>query len=648
MINSRLYYLSIAKAHSLPRLAKIGLAVFLDALLCFFATWLALSLRLEQWVLPNWTHLLPALVSVGVAIPIFVAWGLYRAIFRYSGARALSVLAKAVGIYAIVFATIFAILEVQGVPRSVGLMQPMILFLVIGGSRWLVRSWLGNRLTGSSRQNTKSGVVIYGAGDAGRQLAASLVHSQDFNFVTFVDENPNFWGGTIDGRPVASPSDLVYLLENQKAKEVWLAIPSAEDKKRQELLASLRLYPVRVRTLPSFSDLASGRVRLSDVRDLDVNELLGRDPVKPNIALLKECIFNKTVLVTGAGGSIGSELCRQILANDPRRIVLIENSEVALYNIHSEMQALIRQKVDVDVDVDALLVPLLADVQDADKLSHIFATWRPQTVYHAAAYKHVPMVEHNVVAGIVNNFIGTLTTAKVAIAHQCEKFVLVSTDKAVRPTNVMGASKRLAEMGLQALASESKGKGTCLSMVRFGNVLGSSGSVVPLFKKQIEAGGPVTLTHQDVTRYFMTIPEAAQLVIQAGAMSKGAEVFVLDMGQPVRIVDLARSMIEAAGLTMKDTSTPWGDIEIKVTGMRPGEKLYEELLIGDGAQPTAHPRILQAHEEFLPLDVFEAFIQKLQDSIQANNLIAIRELLVGVVSGYEPSGPIADWTHLEK
>ena len=648
MINSRLYYLSIAKAHSLPRLAKIGLAVFLDALLCFFATWLALSLRLEQWVLPNWTHLLPALVSVGVAIPIFVAWGLYRAIFRYSGARALSVLAKAVGIYAIVFATIFAILGVQGVPRSVGLMQPMILFLFIGGSRWLVRSWLGNRLTGSSRQNTKSGVVIYGAGDAGRQLAASLVHSQDFNFLTFVDENPNFWGGTIDGRPVASPSDLVYLLENQKAKEVWLAIPSAEDKKRQELLASLRLYPVRVRTLPSFSDLASGRVRLSDVRDLDVNELLGRDPVKPNIALLKECIFNKTVLVTGAGGSIGSELCRQILANSPRRIVLIENSEVALYNIHSEMQALIRQKVDVDVDVDALLVPLLADVQDADKLSHIFATWRPQTVYHAAAYKHVPMVEHNVVAGIVNNFIGTLTTAKVAIAHQCEKFVLVSTDKAVRPTNVMGASKRLAEMGLQALASESKGKGTCLSMVRFGNVLGSSGSVVPLFKKQIEAGGPVTLTHQDVTRYFMTIPEAAQLVIQAGAMSKGAEVFVLDMGQPVRIVDLARSMIEAAGLTMKDTSTPWGDIEIKVTGMRPGEKLYEELLIGDGAQPTAHPRILQAHEEFLPLDVFEAFIQKLQDSIQANNLIAIRELLVGVVSGYEPSGPIADWTHLEK
>ncbi len=648
MINSRLYYLSIAKAHSLPRLAKIGLAVFLDALLCFFATWLALSLRLEQWVLPNWTHLLPALVSVGVAIPIFVAWGLYRAIFRYSGARALSVLAKAVGIYAIVFATIFAILEVQGVPRSVGLMQPMILFLVIGGSRWLVRSWLGNRLTGSSRQNTKSGVVIYGAGDAGRQLAASLVHSQDFNFLTFVDENPNFWGGTIDGRPVASPSDLVYLLEDQKVKEVWLAIPSAEDKNRQELITRLRLYLVRVRTLPSFSDLASGRVRLSDVRDLDLNELLGRDPVKANIALLKECIFNKTVLVTGAGGSIGSELCRQILANDPRRIVLIENSEVALYNIHSEMQALIRQKVDVDVDVDALLVPLLADVQDADKLSHIFATWRPQTVYHAAAYKHVPMVEHNVVAGIVNNFIGTLTTAKVAIAHQCEKFVLVSTDKAVRPTNVMGASKRLAEMGLQALASESKGKGTCLSMVRFGNVLGSSGSVVPLFKKQIEAGGPVTLTHEDVTRYFMTITEAAQLVIQAGAMSKGGDVFVLDMGKPVRIVDLARRMIEAAGLTMKDTITPWGDIEIKVTGMRPGEKLYEELLIGDGAQPTAHSRILQAHEAFLPLDVFEAFIQKLQDSIQANNLIAIRELLVGVVSGYVPNGPIADWTGLEK
>ena len=379
---------------------------------------------------------------------------------------------------------------------------------------------------------------------------------------------------------------------------------------------------------------------------MGVNELLGREAVKPNGVLLQKCIFDKTVLVTGAGGSIGSELCRQILAHNPRRILLIDNSEVALYNIHSELQALLRKQS--DADADAILVPLLANVQDTVTLSRIFAAWHPQTVYHAAAYKHVPMVEHNPVAGITNNVIGTLNCAQSAIAHGVENFVLVSTDKAVRPTNVMGASKRLAEMALQALASEAKNQGTCLAMVRFGNVLGSSGSVVPLFRKQIEAGGPVTLTHADVTRYFMTIPEAAQLVVQAGAMAKGGEVFVLDMGEPVRIADLARSMIEAAGLAVKDAVTPWGDIEIAVTGLRPGEKLYEELLIGDGAHPTSHPRILQAQEAFMPADAFEVFMAKLENALQSNDASAIRDYLAEAVSGYAPTGEIVDWVEMQQ
>ena len=599
-MDGRLHHFLTAKALALPRGVKRGLAVFLDTLLCVLATWLALSLRLEEWVLPIWEYLVPALVAVGVAIPLFMSWGLYRAIFRYSGGRALRVLAKAVGCYAIVYAAIFSIVGINGVPRSIGLMQPMVLFLVIGGSRWLVRNWLGEHLSGSTAEKARDGVVIYGAGDAGRQLAASLVHSNEFKFLTFVDDNSGFWGGTIDGRSVSAPSEMARLIGSQQAKEVWLAMPKVSNAKRRDLIASLRRLPIHVRTLPSFSDLASGRVRLSDVRELDVNELLGRDAVKPNGVLLQRCIFDKTVLVTGAGGSIGSELCRQILAHNPRRILLIDNSEVALYNIHSELQALLRKQsdtdtdADADADADAILVPLLANVQDTVTLSRIFAAWRPQTVYHAAAYKHVPMVEHNPVAGITNNVIGTLNCAQSAIAHGVENFVLVSTDKAVRPTNVMGASKRLAEMALQALASEPKNQGTCLAMVRFGNVLGSSGSVVPLFRKQIEAGGPVTLTHADVTRYFMTIPEAAQLVVQASAMATGGEIYLLDMGEPIKILDLAKTMARLHGrdaFLEGAEAAGQGALPIKVMGLRPGEKLYEELLVTGSETATDHPRV---------------------------------------------------------
>ena len=623
----------------LPRVIKRALAVILDVCLCICATWIALSLRLEELVLFNWKLMVPALVAVGIAIPVFVSWGLYRAVFRYSGSQAIRVLVKAMAVFTLIYFIIFAVIGVQGIPRSVAIMQPMIMFLLVGASRWVIKIWLGQFISGSMDENTKKGVVIYGAGDLGQQLALSLVHSHEFKFLSFVDDNKSFWESTIDGRPVYSPTEINRLIETRNAKELWLAMPSNKGAKRQELINRLRKLPLHVRTLPSFSDLATGRVRLSDVRELDVNELLGRDSIKPIKALLQKCILEKTILVTGAGGSIGSELCRQIISQKPSRILLVDNSEVALYNIHTELLFMVKQQS----NFDTVLVPLLVNVQDETKLTHIFKTWCPKTVYHAAAYKHVPMVEHNVVAGITNNVIGTLTCARIAINHAVDHFVLVSTDKAVRPTNIMGASKRLAEMSLQSLWSDENNARTCFSMVRFGNVLGSSGSVVPLFRKQINTRGPLTLTHEDVTRYFMTKKEAAQLVIQAGAMAKGGEVFVLDMGQPVRILDLARNMIEAAGFLVKDTMTPWGDIEIKIIGMRPGEKLYEELLIGDSPKSTEHPRILQSHEAFMAMEDFDALIKKLMNAIQKNNVMEIRELLIGAVSGYIPSGDIVDW-----
>lgn len=411
-----------------------------------------------------------------------------------------------------------------------------------------------------------------------------------------------------------------------------------------------------MRTLPSVTDLAQGKVSISDLHELDIDDLLGREPVAPNHILLAKNITGKVVLVTGAGGSIGSELCRQILAANPAKLLLIEQSEFALYAIHQELE---EKLAGLDVATPPVLVPLLASVQDDDRMREIMSTWHPHTVYHAAAYKHVPLVEHNPAAGIKNNVLGTLRTAQAALDAGVSDFVLISTDKAVRPTNVMGASKRLAEMALQALAASQSatqavagGKvgtgGTKFSMVRFGNVLGSSGSVVPKFRQQIRDGGPITLTHPEVTRYFMTIPEAAQLVIQAGAMAKGGDVFVLDMGQPVKIMDLARRMVELSGLTVKDEQHPEGDIEIAVTGLRPGEKLYEELLIGDNPKPTVHPRIMKAHEEFIPWAEFEAKLTALEMALNVNDVGVIRLMMQQLVAGYIPSDDIVDWVYLEQ
>jgi len=624
---------------ALPRAAKRLVALSVDLGLCVLTVWLAYYLRLGEFVPLSGNALWATGASVAIALPIFVVSGLYRAIFRYSGWPALLAVARAVGIYGLLYASIFTAIGVAGVPRTVGIIQPILLLLFVGASRALARVWLGDHYLGILKRASRPKVLIYGAGTTGRQLAAAMGNSHDMQVAGFLDDDDRLHGHVLNGLPIYDPADLDHLSTARDIRHVLLAMPSLSRQRRNEILSQIRSARVAVRTLPSVTQLAQGKVSVSDLQELDADDLLGREPVSPNHILLAKNIVGKVVLVTGAGGSIGSELCRQILALAPSTLLLIEQSEFALYAIHQELDSKLADRATV-------LVPLLASVQDEDRMREIMTTWHPDTVYHAAAYKHVPLVEHNPAAGIKNNVLGTLRTAQAAAESGVADFVLISTDKAVRPTNVMGASKRMAEMALQALAATATG--TKFSMVRFGNVLGSSGSVVPRFRQQIREGGPITLTHPEVTRYFMTIPEAAQLVIQAGAMAKGGDVFVLDMGEPVKIMDLARRMVELSGLTVKDEISPDGDIAIEVTGLRPGEKLYEELLIGDNPKPTLHPRIMKAHEEFLPWEELEAKLKALEIALNVNDVGVMRVIVQELVSGYVPSDDIVDWVYLEQ
>jgi len=623
----------------MPRVAKRLFAVSVDIALCALTVWLALCLRLEHWVQLTPAHSLAIMGAVLIALPLFIRFGLYRAIFRYAGWNAMVSLAQAMALYTLFFVTVFTVIGVPGVPRTVGVIQPLLLLVTIGVSRVVVRYWLGGLYRTMLQREHLPGILIYGAGQAGRQLAAALARSSEQRLLGFLDDDDQLQGNSLDGRTVYDPAELLQLIPNLGVTDVLLALPSITRQRRLDILDTLRHLPVHVRTLPGMSDLAAGRVTMSDVRELDIEDLLGRDPVTPDTALLHRLIHGKVVAVTGAGGSIGSELCRQIAACGPHTLLLVENSEFALYQIHRELDAL------SDGETSAVqLVPLLASVQDEARIGQIMQAWRPDTVYHAAAYKHVPLVEHNPVQGLRNNVWGTWVCARAAQAAGAANFVLISTDKAVRPTNVMGASKRLAEMVLQALAAE-PGSGTTFAMVRFGNVLGSSGSVVPLFREQIRNGGPITLTHPDITRYFMTIPEAAQLVIQAGAMAQGGDVFVLDMGEPVRIIDLARRMVELSGLQVKTEQHPTGDIEIHITGLRPGEKLYEELLIGDNPQPTQHARIMKAQEDLLPWGELQTLLASLEEAMERNDVATVRALLQVCVQGYQPAGEVVDWLH---
>ncbi|AON56573.1 polysaccharide biosynthesis protein [Herbaspirillum seropedicae] len=624
---------------ALPRAAKRLVAISVDLGICVLTVWLAYYLRLGEFVALSGTALWAVAASITLALPIFIVSGLYRAIFRYSGWPALLAVARAVGIYGLLYASIFTAISVAGIPRTVGIIQPILLLLFVGASRALARVWLGDQYLSVLKQASRPKVLIYGAGSTGRQLVAAMASSHEMQVVGFLDDDDRLHGHVLNGQPIYNPADLSSLASTLSISNVLLAMPSLSRKRRNEILAQIRTARVAVRTLPSVTDLAQGRVNVSDLRELDIDDLLGREPVMPNHILLAMNVRSKVVMVTGAGGSIGSELCRQILAVGPSKLLLIEQSEFALYAIHQQLE----EKL---ADRDIVLVPLLASVQDSERIREIMSTWHPDTVYHAAAYKHVPLVEHNPAEGIKNNVLGTLRTAQAATENGVADFVLISTDKAVRPTNIMGASKRLAEMVLQAIAATSPG--TKFSMVRFGNVLGSSGSVVPKFRQQIRDGGPITLTHADITRYFMTIPEASQLVIQAGAMAKGGDVFVLDMGQAVRIMDLARRMIELSGLTVKDELNPEGDIAIEITGLRPGEKLYEELLIGDNPKPTSHSRIMKAHEEFIPWAELEARLSALEMALNVNDVGVIRLMMEKLVTGYTPSDEIVDWVYLEQ
>jgi FlaA1/EpsC-like NDP-sugar epimerase len=630
---------------AMPRAGKMVLAVCVDLSLCILTVWLAFYLRLGEFISlvhqSDWAQGLirSSAVAIFLAIPIFVISGLYRAIFRYSGWPALLTVARAVGIYSLLYVTVFSVVGVKGVPRTVGIIQPMLLLFFVGASRALVRVWLGDQYLGILRQASRPKVLVYGSGTTGRQLVAAMANSHEMQVVGFLDDDDRLQGHVLNGQPIYNPSDLASLASSQNISNVLLAMPGISRKRRNELLAQIRSARVSVRTLPSVTDLAQGKVTISDLRELDIDDLLGREPVMPNHILLAMNVQSKIVMITGAGGSIGSELCRQILAVGPSKLLLIEQSEFALYAIHQELEEKLAERL-------IELVPLMASVQDEERMREIMSTWRPDTVYHAAAYKHVPLVEHNPAEGIKNNVFGTLCAAQAAADSGVSDFVLISTDKAVRPTNIMGASKRLAELVLQALAATNPG--TKFSMVRFGNVLGSSGSVVPKFRQQIRDGGPITLTNPEITRYFMTIPEAAQLVIQAGAMAKGGDVFVLDMGQPVKILDLAIRMVELSGLTIKDAQNSEGDIEIEITGLRPGEKLYEELLIGENPHRTTHPRIMKAQEEFIPWEVFEDKLNALHLLLNSNDVSLIRSTLKDILPGYTPNEKIVDWVYLEQ
>ena len=622
---------------ALPRFAKRLVALWVDLGLCVLTVWLAYYLRLGEFVALSGNAVLAVVASIGIALPLFIVSGLYRAIFRYSGWPALLAVARAVGVYGLLYASIFTAMGVAGVPRTVGLIQPILLLLFVGASRAFARVWLGDQYQSILKHASRPKVLIYGAGSTGRQLVAAMTNSHEMQVVGFLDDDDRLHGHVLNGQPIYNPSDLATLATTLDISDVLLAMPSLNRKRRNEILAQIRTTGVAVRTLPSVTDLAQGKVSISDLRELDIDDLLGREPVLPNHILLAMNVRGKVVMVTGAGGSIGSELCRQILSTGPSKLLLIEQSEFALYNIHQELETKLAGR-------EIVILPLLASVQDADRMREIISTWHPNTVYHAAAYKHVPLVEHNPAEGINNNVFGTLHAARAAAENGVTDFVLISTDKAVRPTNIMGASKRLAEMVLQALATTNPG--TRFSMVRFGNVLGSSGSVVPKFRQQIRDGGPITLTHPEVTRFFMTLSEAAQLVIQAGAMAKGGDVFVLDMGESVKIMGLARRMIELSGLTVKDQQNPEGDIEIEVTGLRPGEKLYEELLIGENPKPTAHARIMRAYDEFIPWAALESKLNALEMALHLNDIGVIRLMVEDLVTGYTPSDEIVDWVHL--
>lgn len=645
----------------LPRRYKRLLQVLADVILVWVSLWLAFVVRLGSFdeIEPLGGHAWLFALAPVLAIPLFIRIGMYRAVMRYLGNDALITIAKAVTFSSLLLAlAIYWYRDAPAlVPRSLVFNYWWISLMLLGGLRLLLRQYvLGDWYAGMlavpfGRDDGLTRVAIYGAGAAGNQLAAALRMGRAMRPAAFIDDDGDLANRVIAGLKVYKPRHIDQMICDTGASEVLLAIPSASRARRREILADLERYPLHVRSVPGFMDLASGRVKVEDLQEVDIADLLGRDSVAPDERLLAHCIQGKVVLVTGAGGSIGSELSRQILRLSPTVLLLLDHSEYNLYAIHAELEQQVGERA-----LQLELIPILGSVGNADRLLDVMRTWGVDSVYHAAAYKHVPMVEHNIAEGVMNNVIGTLNCAQAAIQAGVAHFVLISTDKAVRPTNVMGSTKRLAEMALQALSRETApvlyGQAgvnhvnrTRFTMVRFGNVLGSSGSVIPLFREQIRRGGPVTVTHPKITRYFMTIPEAAQLVLQAGSMGQGGDVFVLDMGSAVQIVELAEKMIHLSGLSVSCESNPAGDIAIQFTGLRPGEKLYEELLIGDNVTPTQHPMIMSANEACLPWVEFCDVLDRLLQGLDRDDFEQVRLVMRATVDGYSPREEIVDWIH---
>lgn len=614
----------------LPRSQKRLLMVGADLVGIPLVLWSALTLRLgtihHHVSGTEWIYLAALLTS----IPVFVRMGLYRAVIRYFGTKAVLAVFSGVSVSVVLVSALSLAWPNRAIPISALPIYWAFALIYVGGSRVLVRGLLNFRWSNGTQR-----VVIYGAGGAGVQLASGLNRSGRYHPIAFIDDNTSLHGSNINGLEVFPPHSLGDLVRDEGVAAVLLALPSQSRRRRQEILNAIEPLSLLVQTVPDYADILAGHARVEDVRDVDVGDLLGRDPVPPNTRLLDASISGKVVMVTGAGGSIGSELCRQIIRLHPAQLLLFEMSELALYNIERELK-LLSSTEDLDIDI----VALLGDAHHKLRLREILQIYGVQTIYHAAAYKHVPIVEQNIVEGIYNNVFSTWNAAEAALESRVETFVLISTDKAVNPTNVMGATKRFAEIVLQGL--QSRGSHTRFCMVRFGNVLESSGSVVPLFREQIRRGGPVTVTHKDVIRYFMTIPEAAQLVLQAGSMGKGGDVFVLEMGKPVRIADLARRMISLMGLTVRDEEDPNGDIEIIYTGLRPAEKLYEELLIGTNVTGTEHPMIMRAMEHSLPWPHVQQVLEDLVVALAKFDCDRARQLLMQAIAEYKPTEQIQD------
>ncbi|MGZ8158881.1 MAG: polysaccharide biosynthesis protein [Methylobacter sp.] len=629
----------------LARQKKAFILISADVLFAVFALWTAFALRWGELYIPKDDEWYLFAAAPVIAVPIFVKLGLYRAIIRYIEVRALWTIIQATTLYALVFAFVLYESGIRGVPRTVLPLNWLNMMLLVGGSRFFARWWLGEvylNLGGGRGVKThrKRNVVIYGAGSAGVQLASALGYGREFKPVAFIDDDVRLHKQKVNGLRIYPLSSLRYLIERHQVSDVLLAMPSANRARKSEIIRLLEPFAIHVMSMPGLSDIAQGKVTVDALQEVDIADLLGRDAVAPDQSLLHANIAGKVVMVTGAGGSIGSELCRQILRLQPSSLILFEISEFALYAIEKELLHLLTKAKNAE---EITLIPVLGSVVNNGRIEKVCKTFRVQTIYHAAAYKHVPMVERNPGEAIWNNVFGTLRAASAAIKAGVETFVLISTDKAVRPTNTMGATKRFAELILQALSLDADHNAkTRFTMVRFGNVLGSSGSVVPLFKEQIARGGPVTVTDERIIRYFMTIPEAAQLVIQAGAMGMGGDVFVLDMGEPIRIVDLAKRMIHLSGLEIKDSEHPDGDIEISFTGLRSGEKLYEELLIGDDVSKTDHSRIMRAQEHVIPWAGLEIMLAALEQATKDDDFVRIREVLADAVAGFVPQCEIED------